>query len=160
LPNIAGVLREEIRRLARKETKAAVLPLRKLTRALQRRVAEQKRRLAELERAAKRIGRTAGPAAAKESGEGPRARFSPKWMRVHRKKLGMSRLAYSKLLGVSAQSVMGWEHGQKRPRQATVETWSRVRKMGARQARALLASMKSTAKRRGRKRRRARGRRR
>ena len=77
MPNLAGVLKEEIRRLARKEvraelaaTKKASAKCRKEIAALKRQVGDQARTLAAVQRSA----RTNGSA---DSAEVTTARFSP-----------------------------------------------------------------------------------
>ncbi|HEU4764171.1 MAG TPA: hypothetical protein VFT93_00815, partial [Candidatus Eisenbacteria bacterium] len=101
MPNVMGVLRAEIRRLARKETKEAVRDLKRQVAALRRRMAQAKRQLAAVERAAMRAasGRAAAPAAASSEEDGTQIRFSPRWVKVHRSRLGMSRRVYAKLVG-------------------------------------------------------------
>lgn len=148
MPNLAVVLKNEIRRLARKETKASVTPLRKLVTALRRRVAEQRRLIEGLERAARRSLATGKAAAAAAATEEPQIRFSPQWVRAHRKKLKMSRRIYAKLIGVSAQSIFGWEAGRTRPRRMALAAWRRIRAMGAREIKARLMAAKPA---RGRK---------
>jgi DNA-binding transcriptional regulator YiaG len=142
VPNLAGVLKGEIRRLARKEVRASVKPLRKLVTALRRRIAEQRRLMAEMERAAKRSIASARKTVAAPS-EDPQIRFSPQWVKAHRKKLGVSRRVYAKLVGVSAQSIFGWETGRTRPRRKALESWRRMRTMGKRQLKALPGAAKS-----------------
>lgn len=134
MPNFAGVLKSEIRRLARKEAREAVTPLRKLVTALRRRAAQQRKQIAELQRSAKRSTKSMRAAEAPES-EGSQIRFSPAWVKRHRKKLKMSRRVYAKLVGVSAQSIFGWESGRTRPRRSALESWRRIRGMGVRELR-------------------------
>jgi len=141
VPNLAGVLKGEIRRLARKEVRASVKPLRKLVTALRRRIAEQRRLMVEMERAAKRSIASARKTVAVAS-EDPQIRFSPQWVKAHRKKLGMSRRVYAKLVGVSAQSIFGWETGRTRPRRRALESWRRMRSMGKRDLKALPGAAK------------------
>ena len=132
MPNFAGALKGEMRRLARKEVRATVTPLRKVVAALRRRVAQQKRLIAELERSTKRSMRNGRAAEAPET-QDSQIRFSPQWVKKHRKKLNMSRRVYAKLVGVSAQTIFGWETGRARPRRGALETWRRIRSMGKRE---------------------------
>jgi transcriptional regulator with XRE-family HTH domain len=67
----------------------------------------------------------------------------------HRKKLGMSRRVYAKLVGVSAQSIFGWESGRTRPRRAALQSWRRIRGMGKRELKALIGSESTDGRRRG-----------
>jgi DNA-binding transcriptional regulator YiaG len=138
VPNLAAVLKMEIRRLARKEARASTAPLRKIVASLRKRVAAQRRTIKELERTARRSVATVKMAAAASAPEAPQVRFSPAWVRKHRKKLKMSRRIYAKLVGVSAQSIFGWESGRTRPRRAALASWRRLRSMGAREIKALL----------------------
>ena len=142
MSNLAGALRDEIRRLARKESRASVGPLRKTVAALRRKVAEQAKLIQELERASKRSVVTAPVEASTATPAGPQIRFSAPWVRKHRKKLGMSRRVYAKLIGVSAQTIFGWESGGTRPRRQALETWRRIRGMGTREVRSMLAAAK------------------
>ena len=136
MPNIATVLKEEIRRLAKKEAKRQVAPLRKTTTqhrrdiaALKRELREQGRRNAKLEKALAR-GMVTG-ASAPSADTAPR--FSPTWLAKHRAKLGVSAADYAKLVGVSGLTIYNWEKGKTRPRAAQLEALSAVRGMGKRQ---------------------------
>ena len=136
MPNIATVLKEEIRRLAKKEAKSQVAPLRKTTTqhrrdiaALKRELREQERRNAKLEKALAR-GMTAGASAPRVD---TAPRFSPTWLAKHRAKLGLSAADYAKLVGVSGLTIYNWEKGKTRPRTAQLEALAVVRGMGKRQ---------------------------
>ena len=133
MPNFAGALKGEIQRLARKEVRASVTPLKKLVAALRRRVAQQKRQMAELERTAKRSMKTGRAAVEGPEIQGSQIRFSPQWVKKHRRKLNMSRRVYANLVGVSAQTIFGWETGRARPRRGALESWRRIRSMGKRE---------------------------
>jgi DNA-binding transcriptional regulator YiaG len=134
-----GVLRTEIRRLARKETKEAVRDLKRQVTALRRRLAATKKRITDVERVAHRAGssRAAAPARA-EAESGGQVRFSPRWVKVHRGKLGMSRRVYAKLVGVSPQTILLWETDKARPRRATLSNWRALRAKGIRELKALV----------------------
>jgi DNA-binding transcriptional regulator YiaG len=146
-----GVLRSEIRRLARKETKEAVRDLKRQVAVLRRRLAATKKRMNDVARAALRAGsaRAAAPARVESEADGAQIRFSPKWVKVHRAKLGMSRRVYSKLVGVSPQTILLWESGKARPRRSALATWRAVRGKGIRELKA--AAGGETRGRRGRK---------
>ena len=139
MPNVMGVLRAEIRRLARKETKQEIAVLRKHVNSMRRRVAESRRRIRELESRTKQaIKRAAGAIAPSEEDAGKQVRFSPAWVKRHRSKLGMSRRIYAKLLSVSPQTIMGWETGRTRPRRGALKTWRDLRGKGVRELKALV----------------------
>ena len=149
MPNFAGVLKGEIQRLARKEVRASVMPLKKVVSALRRRVAQQRKHIAELVRATRRAVSTARVPVERAS-DGSQIRFSPVWVRRHRKKLKMSRRVYAKLVGVSAQSIFGWESGRTRPRRTALESWRRIRLMGKRELKSMLGGERPGRKGRGR----------
>ena len=154
MPNVMSVLRAEIRRLARKESKEAVGDLKRQVMVLRRRVAGYKKRIADVERVARAAGKGAGGfgaagrgAGAGSEGDGKQIRFSPAWVKSHRKKLSLSRRLYAKLVGVSAQTIMLWETGRSRPRRGALTTWRAIRGKGRRELKAALTE----TPRRGRK---------
>ena len=143
MPNVMGVLRAEIRRLARKETKQELSSMKKQLTQTKRLLAESRRRISELESRAKHVAKATRSAAAREADDdedGPQVRFSPRWVKKHRSKLGMSRLVYAQLIGVSPQTIMGWEAGRTRPRRGALKAWRAIRGKGVRELRALLAN--------------------
>jgi DNA-binding transcriptional regulator YiaG len=151
VPNFAGALKGEIQRLARKEVRANVTPLKKLVAGLRRRVAQQRRLIADLERDMRRGVKSTRAAVESAAGDAKsQIRFSPAWVKQHRKKLNMSRRVYAKLIGVSAQSIFGWETGRTRPRRGALESWRRIRGMGVRELKALPGASTDGRKRRGR----------
>ena len=146
VPNLAGTLKSEIRRLARKEVRASVMPLRRLVAGLRRRVAQQRKHISELERSLRRSAGNSHAAEAPER-EDSQIRFSPEWVKAHRKKLKMSRRVYAKLIGVSAQSIFGWETGRTRPRRRALESWRKLRSMGVRELKSLTGGTKGRKRR-------------
>src|SRR6185295_8906046 len=139
MPNVMGVLRAEIRRLARKETRQELATLKKHVNSMRRRVAESRRRIRELEARTKQAGkRGPGAPAASDEDSAKQVRFSPAWVKRHRSKLGMSRRIYAKLLSVSPQTIMGWESGRTRPRRSALKPWRDLRGKGVRELRALV----------------------
>jgi DNA-binding transcriptional regulator YiaG len=138
MANLGKVLKEEIARLSRKQirsevnsTKSQVATHRRDIAELKRIVADQRRRLDFLERQEKR--RVAEPQINEEAAE--EARFSPKWLRSHRQKLGLSAADYAKLVGVSMLSIYNWESEKARPRQGQVAKLAAIRSLGVREAR-------------------------
>ncbi len=135
MPNLAGVLKDEVRRLARKEIKAELAATKKASAqyrrdiaALKRQLRDQAKQITSLERANRRTG-TAG-----SQGNGATARFSPKWLEAHREKLELSATDYAALIGVSAQTIYNWEKGKTRPQPQQLEAWSAIRRLGKREA--------------------------
>lgn len=135
MPSFATTLKDEVRRLARKEIKIELASTRKASAqyrrdiaALKRQVADQARQIHALERAARTVQGVDDAATATA------ARFSPAWLRSHREKLDLSAADYATLVGVSAQTVYNWESGKTRPQAQQLQAWSKVRKMGKREA--------------------------
>ena len=140
MPNIAALLKEEITRLSRKQTRALVEPLKKHVAAQRSDIAALKREAAELRRQLAAFGRAsqrAAPAAASEEG-GPPRRFSAAGVQSLRRRLGLSAEEFGRLLEVSGQSIYNWEQGKVRPRAAQIERLAELRGAGKRQVRALL----------------------
>jgi len=148
MPNIASVLKSEIARVARKEVKGDMQELKKATAQYRSHIAALRRRITELEREVKRIGRVASrPAPDREDGGAPGKdgrsglRFSAKGLAAQRKRLGLSAAAVAALLGVSGQSIYKWEEGKTRPRASQLPAIAALRKMGKREANARLAAL-------------------
>ena len=127
-------LRSEIRRLARKEIRAACGPLRKQVRTLRRQVAQLLK-----------AGPAAGAAAAKASpkleadpAEVAKARLSPGLVRKLRKRLGITQAEFATILGVSGTTVAFWEQGRNRPTEESKALIVALRKLGRRDVRRLL----------------------
>lgn len=142
MPNLASVLKDEVRRLARKEIKTELAPTKKASAqhrrdiaALKRQVADQAKQINALKRAGRAQHGTGDASAATA------ARFSPGWLRSHREKLDLSAADYAALVGVSAQTVYNWESGKTRPMAQQLESWSKVRRLGKREAWRLLEEM-------------------
>lgn len=137
MANLATVLKDEIARLARKEAKVQIEPLRKANAVYRRDIAALKREVAALSRQVKsgarpsRAEKAAAPAA---DGDAPRVRFQAKGLKSHREKLGLSAAEYGQLAGVSGQSIYNWEAGKTVPRQAQVQALAALRGMGKREA--------------------------
>lgn len=151
MPNIGSVLKEEIIRLSRKETRSQIDPTKKATIRQRREVAELKRQVAQLAREVGLLSRkTLGaPTASPADDNRKPARFSAKALRVHRERLGLSADDFGKLLGVSAQSIYNWEHEKARPRTEQVSKVAALRGVGIREAKARLdrlGAAKKTAK--------------
>lgn len=131
MPNLAVVLKEEIRRLARKEARDQVSELKAASRRYRKDIAELKRQIASQE---KQIDRLAKGKPAPPEQTGSAIRFSPRMVQKHRARLELSAADYAKLVGVSALTVYNWEKGKTRPQAAQLESLAVVRKLGKREA--------------------------
>lgn len=113
MPDIGKALKEEIQRLARKEVKTAVARLREDNAALKRASAEQKHRIASLEKEIQRLT-TATKSRANEEPvpdepTTPQPKITGKMVRSLRGRLGLSQADFALLLGLNPQTVYQWE---------------------------------------------------
>ncbi len=136
MPNIATVLKQEITRLARKEAKAHVGPLRKANAQYRKDIAELKRQLGAMKKRvdyldAQERKRLQKPVSVSEA-EG--RRFSPAWLKAHRHRLGLAAADYAELVGVSPQTIYNWEHGKSKPRKEQLAALAAIRRIGKREA--------------------------
>lgn len=136
MSNLAQLLKEEIARQARRVTRPEVTATRRTSAQhrrelaqLKRAVADLSRRVAFLERQEKRRA-TARPLAA----EADNHRFSPRWLKMHRERLGLSAAEYGNLVGVSQLTIYNWENGKARPRPRLLPALAQVRAMRKREA--------------------------
>ena len=152
MPNIAKVLKEEVSRLARRETNKAFAPISKAGLGLRRTAADLKRRVAQLEKELRSLRKTidqlAKPHASAVPATADKARTTAKGMRSLRRRLRLSGQEFARLLGITPQVVYGWEkaRGPVRMRRATRAAILAVRGVGAREARRRLEEMKGTKK--------------
>ena len=111
MPNIAAVLKEEIRRLAKKEIKAQVGTTKKAVAQYRSDIANLKRSLSQQEREIKLLKKQQGqPQTEEEPLES--VRFSARSVKAQRSRLGLSAADYGKLVGV-----VGLDHLQLGTRQ-------------------------------------------
>lgn len=143
MPNIGTVLREEITRLSRKESRGQVDQTRKATAQHRRDIAMLKRQVAQLERQVKLLSRrlpTGAPASSPGS-PAKKERFVAKGLRSQRNRLGLSAGDFGKLVGVSAQSIYNWEGEKARPRGDPLAKFMALRGIGKREAEARLKQL-------------------
>ncbi|RUR67516.1 helix-turn-helix domain-containing protein [Variovorax guangxiensis] len=138
MPNIASILKAEISRVARKEVRAEIETLKKVSVAHRSSIAELRRQVNALEKELRRLVKgTMRPAAASDSDDqtsaGTKRRFSATRLAAHRAKVGLSAANYGQLVGVSGQTIYHWEQGKARPRAAQLESLAAVRNLGARE---------------------------
>jgi len=132
---LASALKDTIRRASAREIQKAMRWVRRLqrqvkglrqeARAQRRIVAGVERRFARLKTRVLRTGMSAGPGRP----------LTPQSIRSLRERLGMPRIKFAKLVGVSPGSIFGWETGRTLPRGRSVARLREVRKMGLRSAR-------------------------
>ena len=146
MPNIAGVMREEITRLSRRASRKDLDAVKKASAQHRRLIAALKRDMAQLARQLSLLTRKASvaPVPAPNGSEGKQVRFVAKGLRSHRERLGVSAVDLAKLIGVSSQSVYNWEHGVTRPREAQLGALAALRSLGKREVRARLEQLDGT----------------
>jgi DNA-binding transcriptional regulator YiaG len=152
MPNIAGVLKEEIRRLAKKEIKAQVGSTRQAVARYRSDIAQLKRQLGQQEREIKLLKKQQGQQAQPQAEEEPleSVRFSARSVKAQRNRLGLSAADYGKLVGVSGLTIYNWEQEKARPRKAQLAALVAVRGIGKREALQKLAEL--TPKKKGKRR--------
>ena len=149
MPNIGNVLKQEIVRLSRRESRSQVDATRKATIRHRREIAALKRDMVQLERQVALLSRRTLGAQAIVAADtnGKSARFSAKGLRVHRERLGLSADDFGKLLGVSAQSIYNWEQEKALPRAELRAKVAALRGIGKRDAKSRLEHLVAAAKR-------------
>lgn len=146
MTTFATALKDEVRRLARKEIKAqtghtakAVAQYRREIARLKRHLREQDKKIAALE---SRPRATSAPAA-KPNGH---LRFSARSAKAQRRRTGLSAADYAKLVGVSPLTIYNWENGKSRPRNGQFQSLVAIRGLGKREAQSRLATMATARK--------------
>jgi DNA-binding transcriptional regulator YiaG len=147
MPNIGSMLKSEISRLARREIRQEVQPIRKASAGYRREIAALKRKIASLERQAKHLSKSpASSQAATNESAGTPTRFVAKGLRSLRERLGLSAAGLARLLGVSMQSVYNWERKKTVPRRSQVAAIVALRAINKKEAHARLAQMRQPRK--------------
>lgn len=145
MPNIGAVLKQEITRIARKELRGVIAPVRKAGVTQRRAIARLKRQVAALERQVKVLGAPPKRDTASAPAEQPSFRFRPTTVVKHRQRLGLSAEDFGALVGVSGQTIYNWERG-KRPRAKQLAVLSAIRQLGKRPALARLEVLRASTK--------------
>lgn len=141
MPNIATVLKEEITRLARKEMRQHVDPLRAQVLAQRKAIAALKSEVERLQRDVVKLGKGTPKSVAVKAGSndsGKQSRYSGALLRKLRERLGLSRDAFAPLLGASSQALYNWEQTETRPRQEFVDKIALIRGLSKAQVQELL----------------------
>jgi DNA-binding transcriptional regulator YiaG len=150
MTTLAVVLKDEIRRLARKEIKAQ-------TGRTARAVAQYRREIARLKRQQRDCEKKVDflAAQARKTGSAPIAvdrdlngstRFSARSVRAQRRRTGLSAADYAKLVGVSPLTIYNWEHNKSRPRNEQFKSLVNLRGLGKREALAKLDGLSTKSK--------------
>ena len=142
MPNLATVLKEEILRLARKEVRAEIVPLRNAAVQSRTDINALKRRMAALEKQVASLNKTSTKAKEKVQpvSDPANIRFSSKGFGALRRRLGLSAAEMGFLLDASDQSIYKWERGV-RPRAQQLPKIAALRKLSKPQVTELLKSL-------------------
>jgi DNA-binding transcriptional regulator YiaG len=154
MTTLAIALKNEIRRLARKEIKAHIGPTAQAVAQFRREIAKLKRQSREYERKIafleaqerKRNGKPEPNYGADES-----LRFSSRSVKAQRRRTGLSAADYAKLVGVSGLTIYNWENGKSRPRKEQLASLIAVRGLGKRQAQVKLELLNAAGQKASRK---------
>jgi DNA-binding transcriptional regulator YiaG len=146
MSNLAVALKDEIRRLARKEIRAQVSTTKRAAAQHRREIAQLKRLFKQQEKKLQSLAslgqQSSGePHLSDDAMES--VRFSARSVRAQRNRLGLSAEDYGKLLGVSGQTIYHWEQGKSRPRRSQMAGLVAVRGLGRRNALARLEALNS-----------------
>ena len=142
---VETVLKAEIARLSRRETRRLMTKPVEELRRLRRRVAGLEHEVralkaARIEEQVKTKIRAAAETVA--SRQAVTIRMTPGLIRALRRRLGISQAELAKLVGVSTVAVGQWEAGRSRPRSESKARIAALRSVGRREVRRLLAEPK------------------
>jgi len=138
MQTFAAALKDEIRRLARKEIRSQISAIKRAIGQYRHDIARIKRQLAAcqrlLDRADARAGRGPRASESEESPVQPRNRFSARSVRAQRRRLKLSAAEFGRLVGVSGQTIYQWEQGKSRPRKSQFAALVALRSIRRREA--------------------------
>lgn len=145
MPNFTTLLKSEISRIARKESRAETIALKKAAATHRTEIAALKRRLQELEKLTRTLGRQmpkerAAPTEDADGESGVR-RFSAKGFASQRERLGLSAAQCGLLIGASGQTIYNWEAGKAKPRGKHLPAIAEFRALGKTAALARLEAL-------------------
>ncbi len=140
MPDIAQVLKTEMRRLGRSEVLKEFQPLRDEVLELKQQLKDQRKRMDQLEKQLKQARspvRTPKLKVVDEEVAG-KVRLGAASIKRHRLRLKLSQREMGVLLGVSTQTVVQWEAGRSAPRAQHRAKLVQLRHLGRKEVKALL----------------------
>jgi len=144
MAKIESVIKTEIVRLARREMRAAFLPLKREVRQMSIKLSTLSKGITAMTRLAKDLGLgEAGPKLEATPEEVKASRLTAERIRGLRRKLGISQRELGILTGTSPVTVLAWEKGKFKPKANKKAALVALRKLGKREARKLLAQKAS-----------------
>ncbi len=138
---LEGMIKSEIVRLAKRETKKIAFPLRRDLRALRNAVTQLRQSVLALEKwtiQQKREMRKGKVPLEAAPDEVRRSRFSPRLIRSLRKRLAITQKEMASLAGVTVGAIYQWEQGIFEPRGKKKGILVALRKLGRRAVKKLL----------------------
>ncbi|MCD6671805.1 MAG: helix-turn-helix domain-containing protein [Burkholderiaceae bacterium] len=145
MSNIAKTFREEIGRIARRESRASLERTRKMLSQQRQEIASLKARVKLLERSASAVERDQPTTAASPvETSAKQVRFMPKGVASMRQRLGLSVADLAKLLSVSDQTIYNWERGLSKPRLEHQTKLFSLRQVGKRELQSFLAQSEAS----------------
>ena len=146
---LEGMIKSEIVRLAKRETRRVSLPLSRDVRTLKSLVSQLRKSVSTLEKLAaqqqKELRKGKIPLEAPLD-EVKKSRFSPRLIRNLRKRLGITQKEMAILAGVTVGAIYQWEQGIFEPRGQKKSVLVALRKLGRRAVRKLLEEKGSEIK--------------
>jgi len=144
VPDVANVLKEEISRIARKEIRARVDPLKKQVIELRRRLRAAEATLLQLQKTTNKTANTVS----RQSGaivpdveETRQIRISANAVKKLRTRLRLTQAQMAQLVDVSTNTVVRWEQGTSSPRGGSRAVIASMRSMGIKQVKKQLEKM-------------------
>ena len=148
MPDVARVLREEVQRLAKRQVKAGLAPIKRDNFRLKKHVADLRRELTALTRTSRELLAKVTAVVATREAEvaterAATLRPTSKSLVRLRRRLDLTQVEFGRLLGVSGQAVLNWERkgGRVRMRTANLAALAGIQKLGKREARRRLEEM-------------------
>ncbi|MCK4563877.1 MAG: helix-turn-helix transcriptional regulator [Verrucomicrobia bacterium] len=130
-------LHSEITRLARKEIKKELEPIKRVNAAQRGYIADLRRDVGELQKEVARLQKDAGKVVVVETEETTGFWISGKGVLSLRKRLGITQMELAALAKVSHQSIVRWEKAEGKisfKTEETLATMQQIRSMGKREA--------------------------
>ena len=140
MPNVAQVLKAEIRRIARSEVRVECNALKDQVKTLKTTVSAQTQTIAQMKKSLSQLSSQSSSSAVLESSteEQPKARITPTSIKRQRTRLKLSQREMGKLLKVSTNTVVRWEAGTSKPRVSHRANLANLRGLGIRAIRKML----------------------
>lgn len=143
MADISKLLREEIKKVARREARQEVAALRAQVQKLRERVRGLEAKKSEASKRQK-VERAKAAVKTESRAKEGKGRFSSERLRAWRDRVGLSRRQLALVLEKSEQAVYLWETGS-RPQQPVVDALSSLRKLGKRELQALVQAKETAA---------------